>query len=127
MVCAAFSGMAFQLVPSSQAQMSVLALVPFVAWLAMPDPASTGGCPSCRAPRRRQRERLGRTTVTAATRAGSKSGAVSVSVGWDVSTEVSITCDRCQVQRDLVRTSYVDRQQADTAAGAAVLGRTNAR
>ena len=121
---AAFGGMAFQLAPTPQARLSVLALVPFVAWLSLPDPASTGGCPVCSAQRRRQIVTVGMTTVEPGTRAGSRDGSVKVSLGWDVTTDVQITCSKCGGSRHDGKSVFVERSYASNAAEAAVLARS---
>lgn len=123
-VAVSFAAMAFQLVPSSSARVPILLLAPFVAWLASPDPATAGGCPECRASRRRQRVSLGGSHVEASTRAGSEKGAVSVSIGWEVTTDIETICDRCNATRQSAIMQYVDRTSAPTAAEAAVLART---
>lgn len=123
-VAVSFAAMAFQLVPSPSARVPLLLLAPFVAWLASPDPASSGGCTECRATRRRQRSALGSSRVEPSTRAGSDKGSVSVSIGWEVSTDVAVTCERCQATRSVVKVHYVDRSAAPTAAEATVLART---
>lgn len=120
---ATLSAIAYQIVPSQSARIPILLIVPFVIWLASPDPVSSGGCVNCRAKRSKQRISLTNSNVKASNQATSKKGEVQVEMGWDVTMLYEQTCTQCNQTVEGVKDLYISKSDAPTAPQAIVIAK----
>jgi hypothetical protein len=121
-VGAAFSALALVLVPTPTAQIGLLLIAPLVAWVAAPGASRKSFCPNCGATRLQQRN-VGSTQVNPATQAAAEQGKVAVQQGWEVRTDMSITCGACNAGRRYDDIRFVPRSLAPSAGEAVIHAR----
>ena len=114
------SAIAYQIVPSENARIPILLILPFVIWLASPDPVSSGGCINCRAKRSKQTFTFLKPEIKASNLTKSEKGAVEVEIGWDVRINYRQICSACNNERDTFVDIYVSKNDAPTV-GQAIL------
>lgn len=120
---ATLSAIAYQIVPSQGARLPILLIVPFVIWLASPDPVSSGGCVNCRAKRSKQKIILLDSSVKPSNQATSQKGEVQVEMGWDVNFTYQQICQNCKQTFEDIKDIYISKSDAPTGAQAVVLAK----
>lgn len=108
------SAISYQIVPSKSARIPILVVIPFVIWLASPDPVSSGGCKECKAKRKKQKYIFTKPEVTQSNKSSSLKGEVEVDLGWDVKINFRQICQKCNNESFGYKIFYVTKKTAST-------------